>query len=147
MHQVLDTKYVALTDTVSSVGALILHVLNGTSWKLGYVSSDRLCSTAVSVYVMTCVHRYQERWNLSGRILGSLAVSLLTFVTCGIFVLAEEVNSTLLFFCTMGLIVMSGLSTAVLQVRYSQQAPVRFFSAACPVLAVCGVAQDYFPVG
>lgn len=77
---------------------------------------------------MTCVRRYQERWNLSGRIMGSLAVSLLTFVTCGIFVLAEEVNSTVLFFCTMGLIVISGLSTAVLQVRYRQQAPIRSFS-------------------
>lgn len=66
---------------------------------------------------MTCVRRYQERWDLSGRIMGSLAVSVLTFVVCGIFVLAEGVDSTLLFFCTLGLIVVCGLSTAVLQVR------------------------------
>ncbi|CAM9516922.1 unnamed protein product [Ectocarpus fasciculatus] len=59
--------------------------------------------------------RYQEQWDLTGRIMGSLAVSLGTFVACGIFVLAEGVNGTLLFFCTMGLIVVSGLCTAVLQ--------------------------------
>lgn len=72
---------------------------------------------------MTCVRRYQERWNLSGRIMGSLAVSVLTFVVCGIFVLAEGVDSTLLFFCTLGLIVVSGFATAVLQVR---QGPADF---------------------
>lgn len=66
---------------------------------------------------MTCARRYQERWDLSGRIMGSLAVSVVTFVVCGIFVLAEGVDSTLLFFCTLGLIVVSGFATAVLQVR------------------------------
>ncbi|CAM9388042.1 unnamed protein product [Ectocarpus sp. 12 AP-2014] len=64
--------------------------------------------------------RYQEQWDLTGRIMGSLTVSLGTFVACGVFVLAEGVNGTLLFFCTMGLIVVSGLCTAVLQVRFSQ---------------------------
>lgn len=81
---------------------------------------------------MTWVHRYQEGWNLSGRIMGSLAVSVVTFVVCGIFVLAEGVDSTLLFFCTLGLIVVSGLSTAILQVRQkptSLSAPSRFSSA------------------
>lgn len=79
---------------------------------------------AVLKCAMTRVHRYQEQWDLTGRIVGSLAVSLGTFVACGIFVLAEGVNGTLLFFCTMGLIVVSGLCTAVLQVRY-RQVPVR----------------------
>eukprot|EP00752_Nemacystus_decipiens_P005352 g4853.t1 len=59
--------------------------------------------------------RYQERWNLSGRIMGSLAVSMLTFLACGTFVLAEGIDSTLLFFWTLGLIIVSGLATAVLQ--------------------------------
>lgn len=61
--------------------------------------------------------RYQEGWDLSGRILGSLAVILSTFVACAIFVLAEGVDSTFLFLCTICLVVISGLSIAVLQVR------------------------------
>ena len=66
---------------------------------------------------MVCVGRYQEGWDLSGRILGSLAVILLTFVACGIFVLAEDVDSSFLFLCTICLVVISGFSIAVLQVR------------------------------
>ncbi|CAN0442063.1 unnamed protein product, partial [Scytosiphon promiscuus] len=61
------------------------------------------------------VRRYQELWDLTGRIMGSLVVSLLIFVVCGIFVLVEELSSKTLFFWTMCLILLSGFSTAILQ--------------------------------
>lgn len=61
-------------------------------------------------------NRYQEGWNLRSRIMGSLAVSMVTFVACGILVLVEEASPAFLFFSTMSLIVASGLATAVLQV-------------------------------
>ncbi|CAM9164791.1 unnamed protein product [Hapterophycus canaliculatus] len=47
--------------------------------------------------------------------MGSLVASLLVFVACGMFVLAEGLSSTLLFYWTMGLILLSGFATAVLQ--------------------------------
>ncbi|CAM9482790.1 unnamed protein product [Scytosiphon promiscuus] len=59
--------------------------------------------------------RYQELWDLTGRIMGSLVVSLLIFVACGIVVLVEELSSKILFFWTMCLILLSGFSTAILQ--------------------------------
>ncbi len=49
--------------------------------------------------------------------MGSTAVVGLTFIVCGIFVLAKRVDTTVLFFSTMCLIVISGLSIAVFEVR------------------------------
>ena len=60
--------------------------------------------------------RFEEHRRIRGRIMGSLAVSLLTFVGCGVLVLVEQASAGLLFFLTLGLIVTSGLATAVLQV-------------------------------
>lgn len=48
--------------------------------------------------------------------MGSLAVSVLAFVGCGVLVLIEQASAGFLFFFTLALIVTSGLAIAVLQV-------------------------------
>eukprot|EP00903_Cladosiphon_okamuranus_P010937 g10329.t1 len=87
--------------------------------------------------------RYQERWNLSGRIMGSLAVSVLTFVVCGILALAEGVDSTVLFSCTLGLIIVSGSATAVLQgglFSFASAFPPRYTNAMMAGQGLAGLA-------
>lgn len=61
--------------------------------------------------------RYQDRFSIRGRVLGSLTASMLAFVACCIFVVAKGVSTGLLFTATMVFIITSGLATAILQVR------------------------------
>lgn len=124
-HSRTTSPITGMTSTVLSVTRILLSYSRFQQififWPACHLSSREHFTAIFPTFLLLCVRRYQELWDLTGRIMGSLVVSLLVFVACGIFVLAEEISSETLFSWTMFLILLSGCSTAILQVKCGEE--------------------------
>ncbi|CAN0113263.1 unnamed protein product [Ascophyllum nodosum] len=87
----------------------------GTVFERSFENSFAFGYNITAIVGIAIALRYQDYWNLNWRIMGSLAVSATAFGVCGMFVTMEQLDTSLLFFSTMGLILALGLAVAFLQ--------------------------------